>query len=198
MKLYTYVVKHDTGLAPNPFGDWCSVAVCTPNHQGIRAGEGDWICGFSPKRVGHKLVYAMQVEECPNLDQYFRDERWAYKKPSPETAERRCGDNFYERLPDGKWKQHWNHFHRSTSNRVQDTRRPIVFVGRKFWYFGENQVALPDFGLSIGGRGVRVAHPVGSVDQFTSWLVQSFSPGRYGLPSHHVEAQVGMCAGKGC
>lgn len=198
MKLYTYVVTHDTGLAPNPFGEWCSVAVCTPNHQGIRAEQGDWICGFSSRAQGHKLIYAMQVEERPSLDEYFHDARWAYKKPSPETAQSRCGDNFYERLPNGKWKQHWNYFHRSQANLVQDTQKPVAFVGRKFWYFGEKRIEVPNFQLAIGGRGVRVSQPADSVDKFKEWLAESFAPGRYGVPLDHAEAKVGNCGDKTC
>lgn len=188
MKLYTYVVVHDTGLAPNPFGEWCSIAVCTPNHQGILAGCSDWICGFSPKGQGSQLVYALQVEERPSLHEYFHDGRWAYKKPSRQTAQSRCGDNFYERLPDGTWKQHWNFFHRTRANHIQDTRRPVAFVGRRFWYFGESSVPVPEFGLTIGGKGVRVSHQAGAAEQFLAWLEQSFEPGRHGMPLHHAQA----------
>lgn len=59
MKLYTYIVTHDTGFAPNPFGEYCTLANCTPNHMGIRADADDWICGFSGKADGHRLVYAL-------------------------------------------------------------------------------------------------------------------------------------------
>jgi hypothetical protein len=31
------------GLALNPYWDWCTLAVCTPNRQGARLGRrGDW------------------------------------------------------------------------------------------------------------------------------------------------------------
>lgn len=188
MKLYTYVVKHDTGLAPNPFGEWCSVAVCTPNHQGILATPGDWICGFSPKSFGNKLVYALQVEECPSLEQYFQDPRWAYKKPSRQSPEARCGDNFYERMPDGSWKQHWNFFHRTQENFDQDIRRPVAFVGRRFWYFGEHAVDAPREGLSVGGKGVRLTHQPGACERFVAWLDQTYPPGRHGMPLHYAQS----------
>lgn len=46
MSYFSYVVEHDYGLAPNPFGGYCSLAVCKP---GIRGNEnlkiGDWIIG---------------------------------------------------------------------------------------------------------------------------------------------------------
>jgi hypothetical protein len=62
-KLYTYIVKIDSGLAPNPFGGWCTLAVCTPNHQGSAVKPGDWIAGFSPKEAGYQFIYAMRVDE---------------------------------------------------------------------------------------------------------------------------------------
>jgi hypothetical protein len=62
-QLYTYVVKNDTGLAPNPFLGWCTLAVCTPNHQGSKVEPGGWIAGFLDKQHGHKFLYAMEVSE---------------------------------------------------------------------------------------------------------------------------------------
>lgn len=47
MKLYSYIVKTDKGLAPNPFWGWCTLALCTPNHMGIKANQSDWIVGFT-------------------------------------------------------------------------------------------------------------------------------------------------------
>ena len=188
MKLYTYVVVHDTGLAPNPFGEWCSVTVCTPNHQGVRADSGDWICGFTTQATGGRLLYALQVEQRMPLDQYFCDPRFEYKKPSRQTPEKRCGDNFYERLDDGTWKQHWNFFHATKANFDQDTRRPVGFVGRRFWYFGDNHVAVPEFGLKVGGKGTRVSHWPGATEQFIDWLERNYTPGRHGLPLHYARA----------
>src|SRR3569833_2727055 len=43
MKLCSYIVREDTGLAPNPFWGTCTLAVCTPNHQGSRIGVGDCV-----------------------------------------------------------------------------------------------------------------------------------------------------------
>lgn len=80
-KLYTYVMQHDAGLAPNPFWGFCTLAVCTPNHQGSRTQRGDWIVGVSDKRRGYKLIHVMEVDERVHMNDYFRDERFAAKKP---------------------------------------------------------------------------------------------------------------------
>ena len=34
-----YIAVLDTGLAPNPFWGYCTLAVCTPNHMGIRLDQ---------------------------------------------------------------------------------------------------------------------------------------------------------------
>ena len=57
MKLYSYIVKTDKGLAPNPFWSYCTLALCTPNHMGIKADQGDWIVGFTNAARGNKLVF---------------------------------------------------------------------------------------------------------------------------------------------
>jgi|SRR5690606_15529653 hypothetical protein len=185
MKLYTYIVTHDTGFAPNPFGEYCTLANCTPNHMGIRADADDWICGFSGKADGHRLVYALQVDERIRQDEYFRDSRFEDKKPADDPPERRCGDNFYE-LREGKgWKQHRNHYHNGDEHLKQDTRSPYVFVGKRFWYFGAERIHLPaDIRLNVGGRGVRLSHRERSVERFVRWLEGNHRPGRHGMPLH--------------
>ena len=61
MKLYSYIVTHDTGFSPNPFWGSCTLANCKP---GIRrtAEVGDWIVGLSRKVRGNRIVFAMNVE----------------------------------------------------------------------------------------------------------------------------------------
>ena len=63
MKLYTYIVKHDKGLAPNPFYGCCTHGLCAPNHMGINASKGDWIGGLTTSVRMNKLVFAMEVAE---------------------------------------------------------------------------------------------------------------------------------------
>ncbi len=44
LKIYSYVVRYDSGFAPNPFGDYCSLATCKPR---IRKSihKDDWVVG---------------------------------------------------------------------------------------------------------------------------------------------------------
>src|SRR5512133_214086 len=102
MRLYTYIVKFDTGFAPNPFHGYCTLACCKPAIR--RAAEpGDWIVGLTTKERGNRLVYAMHVAQKITFDEYWRDKRFAHKVPDlrSDDPERRCGDNVYEPIGGG-------------------------------------------------------------------------------------------------
>lgn len=57
MKIWSHIIKVDTGLAPNPFWDYCTTAVCTPSHKYYTIKPGDWLIGVSSKEDGNRLVY---------------------------------------------------------------------------------------------------------------------------------------------
>lgn len=61
-KLYSYVVTHDTGFAPCPYGRYCTLAYCKPRIRKA-AEEGDWVVGTgsASKRMAKKIIYAMKV-----------------------------------------------------------------------------------------------------------------------------------------
>lgn len=72
-RIHSYVVRYDSGFAPNPFYGYCTLATCKPN---IRKGAdiGDWVVGSGSndrnvRRGGH-LVYAMRVTETMTFDEY--------------------------------------------------------------------------------------------------------------------------------
>ena len=66
-------MKHDAGLAVNPFWGTCTLAVCTPNHQGSRAKARDWFAGVSDKQRGYKLIHVREVDERIHMGDYFKD-----------------------------------------------------------------------------------------------------------------------------
>lgn len=74
MTLYSYVLRSDTGFAPNPFYGYCTLATCKPDIRRL-ARIGDWVIGTgSVENVGPgRLVYAMRVEAVLTLDQYDED-----------------------------------------------------------------------------------------------------------------------------
>jgi hypothetical protein len=174
--LYTYIVRVDAGLAPNPFWGWCTLAVCTPNHQGSAVSPGDWIAGFSTKDTGYQFIYAMEVDERIHMKDYFNDLRFQEKKPIMEgNWKQRCGDNIYNLIQDN-WVPLPNPYHEGMQE--QDTQHPFVFVGHKYWYLGKARVNTPlDFLPMIGGRGARVNHPEGLPERFKSWVQSTFAEG---------------------
>ena len=187
--LCTYVLTSDSGLAPNPFWGWCTLAVCTPNRQGAKLNEDDWIAGFSGSDDGNRLIYAMEVAERINMDSYFHDPRFAAKKPNLRgTWQERCGDNFHSRNPDGTWRQHRNRFHMGADYLVKDTRSPHIFAAQRFWYFGSAKIGVPEkFHALIGKRGIRVNHDPGDVQAFLEWLTNTQKPGIRALPTNNPD-----------
>ena len=174
--LFTYVVRYDTGLAPNPFWGVCTLAVCAANHQGSKAYEGDWIAGFLESRYDHRFLYAMEVGKRIDMDAYFKDERFQEKKPIVDgTPMQKCGDNFYSLDAHGKWQQHWNLYHRSQKFKVRDIKHHVVWVSKRFWYLGSQANPLPEqFRPLAGGRGTRRNHPDELVKQFKRWVMENF------------------------
>ncbi len=187
--LCTYVIREDTGLAPNPFWGCCTLAVCTPNRQGTRLRTGDWIAGFLTKARGYRMVYAMEVAEVMGLEDYFLDSRFAAKKPNLRGGwKERCGDNFYSKAPDGTWIQHRNRFHLDERLKTQDTRYARVFVGQRFWYRGKKAESAPsEFAPLFGGRGARVNHDCDLAKLFVAWVQSEYDEGLAGLPNDNPD-----------
>ncbi len=103
MKLFSYVVDHDNGFAPNPYYGVCTLAHCKFGANGKKnvvelAQKGDWVIGTGgrgKKSVGHgKLIYAMRVDEKLSLKQYYHDPRFQKKKRKKNGSYRQGqGDN---------------------------------------------------------------------------------------------------------
>ncbi|MDL2284808.1 hypothetical protein LJC19_06680 [Oxalobacter sp. OttesenSCG-928-P03] len=188
-KLYTYIVTEDTGLAPNPFFQWCTLALATPNHMHARAYSGDWIAGFFHSEKGYRLLFAMEVQIRLSLREYFLHPDFQCKKPVPDgTDEQKCGDNFYS-FDNGAWLQHESLYHRGNAHRKKDTRHnPPVFASRKYWYFGKNAVEIPaEFEELIARQGIQVNHASPEkVSAFRAW-VNGYKNGMHAYPRDFAE-----------
>jgi hypothetical protein len=179
MALYSYIVKDDTGFAPNPFFGYCTLACCKP---GIRkhAERGDWIVGLTPraKGNGNKIVFCMKVDECLPFSVYWS--RFKQKRPDPKGGLRaKNGDNIYEPKPGGylgfrqlpsahstpKFENGENR-----DNMKRDLNGNHVLVSRKFAYFGSLPMNLPE-GLEdlIVGRSYRRNFADGVKDRFLAF-----------------------------
>ena len=149
MLLYSYVVRSDSGFAPNPFYGWCTLATCKPRIRG-HASVGDWIVGTSSKSTGlpPRLVYAMRVEEKLTFDAYWNDPRFQRKKPDQHgSRQRRCGDNIYHWNSKG-WQQAPSHHSLeggapNPDNIAHDTSHDAVLCSQHFSYWGGTGPDIP-------------------------------------------------------
>jgi len=95
--IFSYIVSSDSGFAPNPFWNYCTLACCKPVIRRT-ASVGDWIVGLSPKALGNDIVFAMKVTEKMTMADYWKDKRFRNKKVKMKSADpiRRRGDNIYQ------------------------------------------------------------------------------------------------------
>jgi hypothetical protein len=105
--VFSYVIEHDLGFAPNPFQGACTLACCKPRIR-KKAALGDLVLGMGaakPKLQKH-ITYWMRVDEILTFDEYWRDHRFRRKKPVMSgTTFLRYGDNIYHRNDKGVLKQ---------------------------------------------------------------------------------------------
>lgn len=186
VRLLSYVVASDDGLAPNVDGGVCSLSVCKPVVRRVsRVGE-DYIVGMSTAKDGrNKVIYAMQVDEKIAFQDYFRDSRFQCKKPTAK----RNGDNFFEDV-NGRLQIAFSsaaHMGRPQAIR-RDLMYPYSVIGERFWYFGMNAPELPvdlrsgDISLpDRSRRGHRVTDDPFLLEGFVEWL-GSWSCGVHGNP----------------
>jgi hypothetical protein len=129
------------------------------------------------------------LAEILDLDAYYRDIRFADKKPNLRgTWKDRCGDNFYSLGPDGRWIQHRNRFHLDEGLKRQDTRFARVFIGQRFWYRGRSAATAPErYAALIGGRGARVNHDPELASDFCAWVEREFERGIADVPNDNPD-----------
>jgi hypothetical protein len=153
-RIYSYVVRYDSGFAPNPFYGHCTLATCKPDIR--RAAKiGDWVIGSASNargiRRGGNMVYAMRVTEAMTFDTYSRDTRFEAKKPFRRGSRKQsCGDNIYYRdTPESDWHQR-DSFHSTEEGRLhalhvaRDTGVNRVLISEDFIYFGGTGPAFPE------------------------------------------------------
>ncbi len=184
MKACTYIVTKDSGLAPNPFWGWCTLALCTPNHMGIKKlKKGDWVFGFLSKARNNKLLYAMELYETIDFNDYYNTKTFSKKIPDLKGSwKERCGDNIYFKNSKGGWEQVETIYHKGMLEK--DTKHPRVFISRNYYYFGDKSVSTPSCFHSL----IRERQGVGYKDNqemlkaFINWLDKNYPKGILGDP----------------
>ena len=189
MRIYRYILPYDGGTAPNPFDGVCTLALCKPAIRRT-AAIGDWVMGFhaAPLDRGH-VIYAMQVDEILTFAEYWRDPRFAKRKPS---AARSYPDNIYKPIVQGdgtpSLQQVRNDVH-APSHAVTDISGKRVLVSRHFWYFGsgsaEADKCLPPDLMHLApttqGHVVNAHRRPDDIQRVAAWL-EHFPQGLQGMP----------------
>ena len=185
MKLLSYVMTSDTGLAPNPYWGICSLALCTPNHMNAQLKPDDWVVGHSTVATGHRLIYAMRLTKVLDMTTYFHE----YKQKRPVldgTPEQRCGDNFHY-FENGQWKYIPSALHCCEEEFEQDQGRQVFLAEGEdnFWYFGDKSLdfAAQFPSLIHNGRGISYERDEKAIKAFSDWLQGMGVRGCIGKPS---------------
>ncbi|SFW11732.1 Nmad2 family putative nucleotide modification protein [Chitinophaga sancti] len=195
MAYFSYKIEHDFGLAPNPFGSYCTLAVCKPsirNNKNLQLG--DWIIGTGSVKLKklHHLIFAMQVEEKIEMEKYWDDPRFQYKKPVINgSLVQMYGDNFYYRDPTTKKWNQINGAHSLEGGRINkehlkvDTGGRYVLISKTFFYFGDKAIQIPKrfWPVCSEGRNMKgPSIPKNLADKFIEWVKEKHTIGIHGDP----------------
>jgi Nucleotide modification associated domain 2 len=160
MKLYSYVVDHDTGYAPNPFYGLCTLACCKFSKTGLRrnivelAKNGDWVVGtggVGKRSSGHgKIIYAMQVTETIPFADYCNSPKFRKREDAGKNS------------PNETWRR--------------------ALISKNFFYFGCNAVKIPKrFSEIVCGRGFKRHFTETFMQKFVTWI-KTHKRGKSGQP----------------
>lgn len=129
-------------------------------------------------------MYAMQVEEAMCFNEYWNDPRFIQKRPfRPGSLKQRYGDNIYHRATEkDDWTQEdGRHSLDDGSPNYRhvrkDTNPPRVLISRRFIYFGNRAIDLPEqflFGenhsMFVGMRDFHRNFPEEVREAFIEWI----------------------------
>jgi hypothetical protein len=166
-------------------------------------------------QVEQSLVYVMEVEETLDLESYFQDSRFQGKKYKNGNGWiKRRGDNVYYR-ENGEFRWIRGHFHEHKDKKLkfvncyeirneykklkeekgygviaQDLKGNIVFISKKFMYFGDLCISFENFFLPLlkNGRSFKYSHDGdGLLEEFKEFigrLKNKYGYGQHGDPIH--------------
>lgn len=150
MRLFTYCLRNDFGVSPNPFGGYCTLALTKPVIR--RTAEvGDWIAGLAShesglKEANRRVVFAMKVTKIIPLSDYdmFCRQYCSQKIPQrpSKTYEQFVGDCIYEFIPgvDDPILRDSVHDDRNIATDLQGEN---VLISDEFLYWGSEAPELP-------------------------------------------------------
>lgn len=163
--LFSYVVDHDYGYAPNPYDGVCTLVHCKFGGVSGRrniiemAEEGDWVLGSggaSRQSAGNgKIIYLMRVDEKLEFGCYLKDTRFIDREDHADGG-------------------HGNKF---------------ALVSHNYFYFGRNAISSSELPSSIPvgrlfkkGPNFRRDLPASAVRTLVAWFERSYEVGMHGYP----------------
>lgn len=195
MRVFTYVIDHDLGFAPNPFHGVCTLAACKPFIRKY-AKEGDLILGTGskPNNIQGRLTYWMKVSKIITFDEYWKSSKYEAKRPTMNGSRmQQYGDNIYHRDSEtGEWCQ-VNSFHSaddgalSPPNLARDTgTTERVLIGEDFAYWGAGGPSLPDHLSDFVHKtqGHRCRYKADRIAEVLAWLETVPRPEVIGRPAN--------------
>ncbi len=186
MKLSTYIVRVDSGFAPNPFGGYCTLSCCKPVIR-RKAHPGDIVIGTgrTGSKVAGKLIYAMKIDSVLPYQEYWNDPTFHSRKPIQGAEIGRRGDNIWHTDHKGKWQCVAGALH-NKSHQKRDVGGKNALIATEFYYFGNDAIdILPRFKkLITSTQGHKNIHDTKIIDDFWRWLFEAApKKGRIGAPS---------------
>lgn len=162
--LFSYVVDHDRGLAPNPENGFCTLVHC--KYQGNSkkrnivelAKVGDWVLGTggsSTESAGPgNIIYLMRVDETPTFKEFRADFRFVDRRDrkSPDEPARKA------------------------------------LVSKHFYYFGRNAISKMELPKTLQkdlikiGPGFRSKYPPEKLGKLLEWFKENKKRGKHGQP----------------
>lgn len=158
MALYSYVLRFDTGDAPNPYGGVCTLTVCKPAIRRT-AQVGDWIIGTGSMHspvgdVAGYLVYAMRISRKLTLAEYdlYCQQELGIKVPGHKDyahlRENLAGDSLYDYTnitSNGAPQHRGGPVHAEPALQVRDWSGKCALLSDRFYYFGCEPRAMPEY-----------------------------------------------------
>jgi hypothetical protein len=152
---------------PSENRDLLTLANCKPLIRDA-ALVGEWIAGVTPKAMGCRLAYLMQVAE-----RLTRTEYWTRYK-------RTRHDSIYKPIVQGGWKQLKNPWHVDEKSKKIDLSSGWVLLSTEFFVFANSYVegaagvrglALPHAYSGLSKEGMRGAgHFIELPGAFLPWV----------------------------
>ena len=202
VRLHSYIVRYDSGFAPNPFFGRCTLATCKPDIRRT-ARRDDWVVGTGSNnkkyRCGGHLVFAMRVSEIVKFEQYWSDARFEHKKPIFNAGRMYApGDNIY-RFSNGRWHQ-LRSFHSNADGSpnadhiARDTGTNRLLIASDFVYFGGEGPKIPKAfrkgrDICVSGIGRKVFEEENLIREFADWIRQLGATGYSGRPMDWIAGE---------